>query len=45
MNSVLRESEYDPYMVTRVQRFPEYFESMSRIEIPQIIAAIWISTE
>ena len=45
MNCVMRESEYDPYMVIRIRSFPKYFESMSKNEMPQITVAIWISTE
>ena len=41
----MRGSEYDPYMVIRVPSFPEYFESISRNEMPQITVAIWISIE
>ena len=45
MNCAMRQSEYDPYMVIKIQSFPEHFESMSRNEMPQITVAIWISTE
>ena len=45
VNYVMCEFEYDPYIVIRVQSFPEYFESVSRNEMPQITVAIWISTE
>ena len=45
MNCVMCKSEYDPYMVTRIRSFPEYFESMSKTEMPQITVAIWISAE
>ena len=40
MNYVLREWEYDPCMVIRIQSFPEHFESMNKNEMPQITVAI-----
>ena len=45
MNCVMRELEYDPYMVIRIRSFPNYFESISKNEMPQTTVAIWISIE
>ena len=45
VKNVIRELEYDSYMVIRVKSFLEYFESVSRNEMPLISVAIWISTE
>ena len=45
MNFVLRKLEYDSYMITRVQRFPEDFEYVSKNEMPQISVAVGTSTE
>ena len=45
LNYVIRELEYDPYIVIRVQGFPEYFESVNRHEMLQIFVAIWTLIE
>ena len=45
INYVLRELEYDSYMIIRVQRFPEDFEYVSKNEMPQIFVAVGTSTE
>ena len=44
MNCVMRESEFDPYIIIRIRGFPNYFESMSKNEMPQITVALWMST-
>ena len=45
VNYVIRDLEYNPYMVIRARSFPEYFEYVSRNEMPVMFVAIWVSTE